>query len=781
MGCCVYSVSRIPVFTSARAVNRRVALFAILTAVVVLALNLYAPAGPSFLQRLMASLLIALCSLPTLLWASDRQWGHSLMPILGVTYALNFGTPVFLLTSLRGSWFDQKFIIEESIINTALFLALAGWALLLVGYFGPVHKRLARKLPRFNAIPRDNRKLVIALAVVIGIAAAPFLYLDNAAVVAFYSGETLLPSAIAFPVELLGQFTILSILVLFYLQLRGELGLAGKAFMWLMVACYVLLGVSTGLVQHGLSAIFAMFIAWGTTAPVPTWRGALYGVLTAAVLVFVLLPLRPQLRALIWTHGTNANISTRISDHEFSPSDALDGPVVKESDYDIVLMDGVLTYSHKDAALCSAEQADGSTRIYFLHIFPVNAEDLLDHRANYRYNNLDFIVSEGGNVLDGRCVHKVRLPAYDIASVRTGLATRTRAALDKQRLRLITFVPTLYSDVDADGEFQLRTLDATTWEVDPASVTGWRRLVIGATGESEHAALASVQPGDAIRVEVDDDNWAEYWVQEVLVVDSRVTFRLYELIGSAGDRSSIREGGSPATLIYRPAFVGEAAVVPVSLKTETSDSVGRNPSAPHSDSLLIEKMGIYMQVLRDFLESGGISSFNRLHSAMNASARRLSVLLRFSWIIKQVPANMPYLKGETYYPMLFKLIPRFFWEDKPREIGNLGRRFGFLPEGNEINNVKIHQIGEMYANFGILGVFLGMFALGILFRVVYQLFFHADASVFTMAAGAHILTVPLVNMESVASGQWGFVLWYVVLLALLGTAVRVGLWAWKAR
>lgn len=784
------SLNLAPKFTAWRArVNWRVAFLAVLTGLLIIGLNLYAPAGPSPLQRFMASLLIALCSLPTLLWASDRQWGHSLTPLLGVTYALNFGTPVFLLTNLRGSWFRAEFVIEESIINTALFLALAGWALLLVGYFGLVHRRLAGKLPRCNVLPDDNRKLVIALAVVIGIAAAPFVYLDNAAVVAFYSGDTLLPSGTHFPVELFGQFTILSVLVLFYLHLRGELGLAGKVFMWALVAYYVLLGVSTGLVNQGLYVIFAIFVAWVTTARVPTWRGALYGVLAASVLIFVLLPIRTDLRVLIWTHGVDADISSRISSYEFSPAAVPDGLVVTESDYEVVLTDGVLTYFHKEAARCRAEQDYGATLMHFLHIFPVNADDLPAHRADYNYDNLDFPVSVGGAVVDGRCVHEVRLPTYPIASIRIGLYTlvapqhqhRAGVLLDEQIFRLATFVPTSYREVDVAGEFQLYTLDANTWEVDPATGNVQRRLVIGVTDESNNAALASVAPGDTIRVEVDRDNWAEYLVGGLVVTDLRVTFRLVKVLYSKGGRSALTPGGSPATLIYRPRSGGPAAGAPVNMRTESFDSVGRNPIAPRNDESQAKKTVTYMQVLWGFVRSGGVSSFDRLRNSLDAAASRLEVLLRISWIIKQIPENVPYLKGETYYPMLFKLIPRLVWEDKPKEIGNLGQRFGFLPEGNEINAIKVHVIGEMYANFGALGVLLGMLALGILFRVVYQLFFHADASVFTMAAGAHILTVPLVNMEALASGSWGFILWYVVLLALLGAAVRVGLWAWRAR
>ena len=57
---------------------------------------------------------------------------------------------------------------------------------------------------------------------------------------------------------------------------------------------------------------------------------------------------------------------------------------------------------------------------FFLHIFPVDRDDLAEGRRQYGFENRDFEFSTDGVWTDGRCVTKVALPEYDIATIRTG-------------------------------------------------------------------------------------------------------------------------------------------------------------------------------------------------------------------------------------------------------------------------------------------------------------------------------------------------------------------------
>ena len=732
----------------------------------------------------MASLLLALCALPTLMWASGRDWGHSIMPLVGVTYGLYFGAPLFLMRDFYGNWLSSP-LIDESLVNLTLLLALAGWILLLAGHFGPHRRWLAGRLPRVEVIPADAQRYAAWLAVIIGIAAAPFFYINiSHHMLAFYTGRDSLPSGLAFPVELAGQFVVFAILVLFYLQMRGQLGWAGKVFMWLLVTYYTILGLSSGLIIAGLSAIFALFVAWAVTAPVPSWKGAAYGVLTAAILFSVLLPMREGFRALIWTHGVDAasGQSPRVSTHSFNlPSDsatATGTPVAATPRYDIFYDSGVLTYYHKDAGACSSGPAGTARHYFFLHVFPADPATLPSDRAVFGFDNFDFPLAQGGVVADGQCVHQVSLPAYAIDHIRTGLYNRNisnASELSERRLMesaarwqgktLATFVGGSYRNINADEQWLLNTVDATTWRIDTQRPGAeMRRLHIYETDMAELAALATVRPGDLIRVEADADNWAEYAVNQTLLLDEfRVIYRLGVLVDYEGDRSVLREGGPPATFYYP---VWGVPLLRATVATETRDSPGRNPYAPLASASQAEKAALYVQHLWRY--TVGQAPPGRFHNALNAAARRLNMLLPVAWIVGQTPENVPYLMGETYYPLLFTFIPRLVWEDKPRNVRDFGQRYGFWPEGNEINGFKVHHLGELYANFGVPGILLGMPLLGVVYRAAYQLFFHAGASVVTMAAGAHILTVLVVNMESTLAVAMGFILWYAVLLALLG-------------
>ncbi len=66
---------------------------------------------------------------------------------------------------------------------------------------------------------------------------------------------------------------------------------------------------------------------------------------------------------------------------------------------------------------CSQEDADVK---FFLHIYPLDADDLPDHRNQYGFDNLDFRFDRHGVLYNGVCVVDVPLPEYDFTAIRTG-------------------------------------------------------------------------------------------------------------------------------------------------------------------------------------------------------------------------------------------------------------------------------------------------------------------------------------------------------------------------
>ena len=82
--------------------------------------------------------------------------------------------------------------------------------------------------------------------------------------------------------------------------------------------------------------------------------------------------------------------------------------------FDLHLLNGNLAYVKEPC-----EQADTDAK-FFLHIVPERASDLPDERRETGFDNLDFRFFLNGAWFDGKCVARVALPDYPIASVRTG-------------------------------------------------------------------------------------------------------------------------------------------------------------------------------------------------------------------------------------------------------------------------------------------------------------------------------------------------------------------------
>ncbi len=84
------------------------------------------------------------------------------------------------------------------------------------------------------------------------------------------------------------------------------------------------------------------------------------------------------------------------------------------------------------------------------------------------------------------------------------------------------------------------------------------------------------------------------------------------------------------------------------------------------------------------------------------------------------PKEVPYWEGHSYKILLSKLIPRIFWKNKPSDtLGNdFGHRYLILNEDDKNTSWNMPVMNEFYVNYGLLGVVLGMFALGTLIRLL---------------------------------------------------------------
>lgn len=88
--------------------------------------------------------------------------------------------------------------------------------------------------------------------------------------------------------------------------------------------------------------------------------------------------------------------------------------------------------------------------------------------------------------------------------------------------------------------------------------------------------------------------------------------------------------------------------------------------------------------------------------------------------ISQTPSNINFYEGKSYKNLLYKFVPRFLYEDKPKEEwGNFwGKRYNAVQKDDFITSWNFPILSEFYANFGVKGIIFGMFFLGLLIKIL---------------------------------------------------------------
>jgi len=87
-----------------------------------------------------------------------------------------------------------------------------------------------------------------------------------------------------------------------------------------------------------------------------------------------------------------------------------------------------------------------------------------------------------------------------------------------------------------------------------------------------------------------------------------------------------------------------------------------------------------------------------------------------------VPSTADYKYGQTYLPIVTWLVPRFLWHDKPdfQFYNEIGHTTGLVGPRDKVTTIIYTSVGELYLNFGEVGVAIGMLVIGMLARWLYQ-------------------------------------------------------------
>lgn len=155
------------------------------------------------------------------------------------------------------------------------------------------------------------------------------------------------------------------------------------------------------------------------------------------------------------------------------------------------------------------------------------------------------------------------------------------------------------------------------------------------------------------------------------------------------------------------------------------------------------------------------------------ATNRIAQILFFAHVVDQTPEIVPYWKGETYLTLLWTPIPRMIYADKPTKVLGqaFGHRYDLLQPYDYTTSLNFPQLIEMYANFGDIGVIIGMFFMGIIYRALYEMLCHPKAGEGGLLIGLFIF-MELSNIESDFSIVFGNVLHYILLLVIISRLMR---------
>lgn len=125
---------------------------------------------------------------------------------------------------------------------------------------------------------------------------------------------------------------------------------------------------------------------------------------------------------------------------------------------------------------------------------------------------------------------------------------------------------------------------------------------------------------------------------------------------------------------------------------------------------------------------------------LKATAARLQGLDILSVIVRDTGTRVDYQGGWSIAYIPIGWVPRLFWPEKPALIIGGWVTENFCFPGIE-SSTGATWMGELYFNFGWLGIAIGMVLLGIWFRVLQESFLGLDATIPAMLAGVATIWV----------------------------------------
>lgn len=128
-------------------------------------------------------------------------------------------------------------------------------------------------------------------------------------------------------------------------------------------------------------------------------------------------------------------------------------------------------------------------------------------------------------------------------------------------------------------------------------------------------------------------------------------------------------------------------------------------------------------VLQAVSQVGNSDMLDTLQFGASTFAERIDILSTLAVVVSNHEQLAPYeeiygLDNNIYIEMTTFMIPRIVWPDRP--VVSDPRKYSDLYFDYGESSYAITPVGDLLRNFGIPGVFLGMFVLGLILRLIYS-------------------------------------------------------------
>lgn len=142
-------------------------------------------------------------------------------------------------------------------------------------------------------------------------------------------------------------------------------------------------------------------------------------------------------------------------------------------------------------------------------------------------------------------------------------------------------------------------------------------------------------------------------------------------------------------------------------------------------------------------------------------------------VIDRVPKEEPYTLGSELSLLAVAWIPRIFWPDKPTiSIGKVFYQKFYPPIYHEGTAVAPTLPGEFYWALGIIGVIVGMFLIGILWRFLFEYLVKPRENLSNILVVGLMFPSFFVPAEQSVVGFFTMHLFQFLLVALIALAIR---------